>query len=96
MIELQFPPGSGGYGPWDNAGTCTILGNDDGTLTVTQADARVLVSNELLDELRDGKHVPEGTLNGDIFRVEAANRTVCYRIGEKIPGMRGYFADRLD
>jgi hypothetical protein len=97
VTELQLPPGSRGRGPWDNVGDCILTRHwEDGRLTVDKADPRVMVSGELLSELRDGKGAPEIVIKGDVMRIEAANRTVIYRIGEKVPDMFAYYAEWPD
>lgn len=78
-------------------GECILTRHwDSGALTVDRADPRVMVSAELLDEWRSGKGEPEVTINGDVLRIEASNRTVIYRIGEKVPDMYAYFAEWPD
>ncbi|MEU8278216.1 hypothetical protein ACFYOK_37385 [Microbispora bryophytorum] len=95
--ELQLPDGWRGPGPWDNAGECIVTRHwDDGTLTVDRADPRILISAELLDEFREGKRTPEVTVTEDVLRIEAANRTVIYRIGDKVPHLHAYLAEWPD
>jgi hypothetical protein len=97
MVELQLPPGVRGPGPWDSVGDCIITRHwDDGRLTVDQADPRVIVSVEFLEEVRRGKGAPEITIRDDVMRIEASNRTVIYRIGEKVPDMYAYYAEWPD
>ncbi|WP_433520125.1 hypothetical protein ACQP2T_63335 (plasmid) [Nonomuraea sp. CA-143628] len=55
-----------------------------------------MVSAELLDEWRRGEGDPEVTVNSDVIRIEASNRTVIYRIGEKVPDMYAFFAEWPD
>jgi hypothetical protein len=69
---------------------------EDGRLTVDRADPRVVVSAALLDEWRRGEGEPEVTVNGDVLRIAAANRTVIYRIGEKVPHLHAYYAEWPD
>lgn len=96
VTELQLPPGARSGGPWDRAGDCIMTRHADGILTVDQADPRILISAELFDELISGIGDPEVTVTGDVLRIEASNRTVIYRIGEKVPGMRAYYAEWPD
>lgn len=97
MVELQLPPGSRGPGPWSNVGDCILTRHwDDDRLTVDQADPRIIVSAEFLEQFREDKGDSEVTLSGDVLRIEASNRTVIYRIGEKVPHMLAYFAEWPD
>ncbi|MBO4275713.1 hypothetical protein [Microbispora triticiradicis] len=94
MTELQLPEGVGAHGPWTSAGELTILQEGDGPPVITQADPRIMASAEVLDELRRSDD-PRFTFDGEVFRIEAANRTVRYRVTEQVPGMRAYFANLL-
>jgi hypothetical protein len=69
---------------------------DDGSVTIDRADPQILISAELLDMIREGDCDPALTLDGDVLRIEAANRTVIYHIGEKRPDINGYYAEWPD
>ena len=73
-------------------GECT-LSRRDGTLWIEHADSRILISLELLDAIVRGEQSPEVSIRvrddadtspgcwlGAVIRIEAANRTVLYRI----------------
>lgn len=94
--ELQLPDGWQGPGLDALVGEFVVHHEDDGTLTVVRADPRILISVELLEEFREGRRTPEVTVTGDVLRIEAANRTVIYRIGDEVPYMHAYYAEWPD
>ncbi len=65
------------------------------TLEVTRADPRILITQQALDEVRNGdrRYV---TLIGDILTINASNRRVIYRIGEYLPNRQAYVAEWPD
>lgn len=78
-------------------GECIITRHwEDGSLTVDRADPRIHVSAVLLEAVRRGDGDPEVTLAGDVLRIDAANRKVIYRIGEKDPELDVYHAEWPD
>lgn len=86
-------------------GECVLTRLGDGSLRIDQADPRVLVSAELLTEsLRYDApkgvslYVPLGSFSftGSVLRIEGANRTAVYRIGEYLAPVNGYVAEWPD
>lgn len=88
-------------------GECIItrLETTDGsTFRIDRADPRILISAELLNDVArnpaDGVSLnwPLGNfwLTGSVLRIEAVNRTVVYRIGERVPAVNGYIAEWPD
>lgn len=67
-----------------------------GRLRIDHADPLVLMSTELLDEIRGPNHHPDVELDGDLLTIRASNRTVIYRIGEYDPQRRAYLLARVD
>lgn len=63
---------------------------------IVQADPRIRVSADLLDEIRAGECGPCVTLNGDVLRIQGSNRQVVYRIGDKVPHLDAYEAEWPD
>jgi len=63
---------------------------------VVEAAPRTLVSEEMLDQVRSGGGRPEVTLEGDMLKVRARNRTLIYRIGEYLPERHAYVAEWPD
>jgi hypothetical protein len=77
-------------------GDCVLQTDGDG-IVVVQADPRVLIAGELHDLMREGRGLHRCvTLDGDLLRIRAKNRTVIYRVGEYIPERRAYFAEWPD
>lgn len=58
------------------------------------ADPRIIVTVEFLDMVRQG--TPHATLDGDALKLYGCNRTVIYRIGEKVPDRYAYYAEWPD
>jgi hypothetical protein len=85
-------------------GECILTRLEDGRLHIDRADPRIVISAELLNEAvrqpADGVSVnwPPGCfwLTGSTLRIEGVNRTVVYRIGERIPAVNGYIAEWPD
>jgi hypothetical protein len=70
-------------------------------LHIDRADPRVRISGELLEQIRAGNYHPAVTLDGDLLKIRAVNRTVIYRIGRQVDvhleGQRGtYLAEWPD
>lgn len=84
--------------PLKPVGDCIVTEAIDGSLHIDRADPRVLISAELLDQIKDGRAVAAVTLDGDLFRIAGTNRTVVYRIGEKVPdlNLNAYYAEWPD
>jgi hypothetical protein len=61
----------------------TTAPQDGYELRILHADPRVLLPNELLDDVRRGGLSSPATLDGDILRIAAVNRTVVYRLGDR-------------
>lgn len=72
-------------------GEC-IITRRDGRLWIDRADPRVAITVQLLNEIICGRTLPGVTirhpdngalsLRGSVIRIEAANRTVLYRLEE--------------
>jgi len=75
-------------------GYCAVTEHPDGTITVDQADPRILVSVAFLDSVRAG-NVRGITLVDDVLRIDA-DRVVIYRIGDKVPDLWAYYAEWPD
>jgi len=86
-----------------------ILSRRDGTLWIDHADSRILISLELLDAIVRGEQSPEVSIRvrddadaspgcwlGAVVRIEAANRTVIYRVTEDAYWCLGYVAEWPD
>jgi len=53
---------------------------EDDYITIDQADPVVLISSDMVEELRRDALVPEVELNSDVMTINAANRRAVYRI----------------
>jgi hypothetical protein len=64
-------------------------------LLVKHADPRILITEELLDEIAnsDGRLA---SLKDDVLTIKGSNRRVIYRIGEYVPDRRAYVAEWPD
>lgn len=80
------------FGP---AGDCVVTRLDDGRLRIEHADPRVMISGQLLEEI-DYDPAPGVSREGDLLRIEGVNRTVIYRIGEKVSDRYAYYAEWPD
>lgn len=74
----QCAPAAAGYD-----GTC-VLKHVGADLYIEHADPRTLISAELLDEIRAGNHHSAVTLDGDLLKIRGVNRTVIYRLSQRI------------
>lgn len=81
--------------PLKPVGDCIMTRLADGTIHIDRADPRILIAAELLDEIGYGCN-PYVILDGDVLKIHGANRTVVYRIGEKVPNMHAYYAEWPD
>jgi hypothetical protein len=63
-----------------------VLRDERPGLRVLQADPKILIGGEVLEELRAGRHHPDVTLDGDVLTINGINRKVIYRIGEQRDG----------
>jgi hypothetical protein len=75
-----------------------IFSRKDGKLIIEQADPLILISDVIVDQLRNNEIRldlgPETRLDGDsTLIIEASNRTIVYRIGEHLPHLHAYTAD---
>jgi hypothetical protein len=82
-------------------GTCTISDritpeNGQREICIDRADPRIQIADDFLDEIRAGNHHPDVTLDGDLLKIRAVNRTVVYRIGVYIPDRRVHTAEWPD
>ena len=93
MSELTWRSGTPSH--LEPVGDCVLTRFDDGTIRIERADPKILVSAELLDELRYGCN-PHVILDGNVLRIIAANRRVIYRIGEKVPDLHAFYAEWPD
>jgi hypothetical protein len=59
-----------------------ISSREDGRVEVHGADPRVSISKALLANIADNP-APGVSLSGDVLRIDAANRTVIYRLGRE-------------
>jgi len=64
-------------------------------LFIDRADPRILISAAIIEAARSGAS-PWTSLDGDVLRIEAENRTVVYRIGRKVHGAWCYEAEWPD
>ena len=81
-------------------GECIVTRVQVGNLTgpdelrIDRADPVVLISPELLDEVRQNPPDSPATFDGRVLRIRGVNRTVVYRIRdvlEPVPGMPGHW-----
>jgi hypothetical protein len=91
-------------------GDCIMTRLADGTIRIDHADPRILISAELLAEafIRPAPGVSLSTdlirqdrngtpfWEGAVLKIEGANRTVIYRIGEYVPRVHGYIGEWPD
>jgi hypothetical protein len=68
----------------------------DGDLVIDRADPRITIAEELVSEWRQGNHHPTVSLDGDLLRVQAKNRTVIYRLVEHVPEYHAWIAEWPD
>lgn len=79
-------------------GDCILTRSGD-DLIVQQADPRIRISVELLDEVRSGQYHPKVTLDGDVFTINGSNQKAVYRIGPRhrdVFGAEWYHAEWPD
>jgi hypothetical protein len=62
-------------------GDCVMSLNEDDTLTVQQADPRILISAELLEKIAAGRYHRAVTLTGDADRITRAHQGTHYPDG---------------
>lgn len=93
--DLMAPPHSFSADP--SVGDC-VISFDRGDLIIDQADPRVLIAAEFYDFIRDGWQARwlGVTIEDRVLRIQAVNRTVVYRIGEKTPDGLAYYAEWPD
>lgn len=77
-------------------GECIATRLEDGRFRIEQADPRIMITAELLDEWRSGNAAPGVRLEGDLLYLNGVNRKVIYRIGEKVPNQLAYYAEWPD
>jgi len=75
-------------------GTCTLRREGD-QLSIVQADPRVLISEELVEDLRRGECEPHVTMADDVVTIHA-DRDVVYRLIEHVPAWRAWVAEWPD
>lgn len=80
------------------AGDCVLTKlHPSGRLRIDQADQLIMIAAELLEELRrHGEGATGVSLAGDILRIEGVNRTIIYRIGDKVIDRHAYYAEWPD
>ena len=90
-------------------GECIITRLDSGCLRIEQADQRIVIGVQLLEQIQAAA-MPSVTLTlaawvsrdqgacyeGAVLRIEAVNRTVSYRITEWLPWYCGCIAELTD
>lgn len=86
-------------------GECILTRLEDGRLHIDQADPRIMISAELVDQVMIGHH-PHVALDwtgpvqlgpvGALLKIAGVNRQVLYRLTEWIPAVRGYIAEWPD
>jgi hypothetical protein len=76
-------------------GECVLTTTDEG-VRIDQADPEILIASELLDEMRAGSLHPDVSLDGELLRIEGINRTVIYRLGDKVPDLHACYASWPD
>lgn len=81
-----------GYGEFR---TTQLHENGTVRLFIDRADPRVLISAAIVDAARAGDS-PFLTLDDDLLRITAENRTVLYRLGEKSVSSLAYVAEWPD
>jgi hypothetical protein len=74
-----------------------LVVDGDGTrrLYIDQADPVIRASKQIIDYARTGD-APWTSMDGDLLRIKAENRTVIYRIGEYLPEIGCYAAEWPD
>jgi hypothetical protein len=85
--------GRAGFGEFKT----TQFTDGDGKVRVdiNRADPRVVISAPIVDAARSGAS-PWTSVDGDVLRIEASNRTVAYRLGEYEHERFGYVGERVD
>ena len=77
------------------AGELALTWLDGGrAVYIEQADPRIWITDDLLRLIEPGSSCHE--LTGTLLKIYGVNRTVVYRIGEKVPHMRAYEAEWPD
>jgi hypothetical protein len=74
-------------------GRLTVL-REGARTTIVHADPCIQITADMLESTRRG--YTSATLDGDLLRIEGANRTVVYRIGDMVPGLDAYWAEWPD
>jgi hypothetical protein len=73
-----------------------VTGSLHADLYIDHADPRVLIADEVLAAWRQGDRHPALTLDGDLVKIRARNRTVVYRLVEHVPQWRAWIAEWPD
>jgi hypothetical protein len=74
-----------------------LVSTKDGeTVHVDKADPQIVIASRLLDDIRNGWYQQWTSLDGDVLKIHGINRTVIYRIGEKVPDLDAYYAEWPD
>ncbi len=65
-------------------------------LEVVRADPRVMISEELIDEIRAASDDSDCRLAGDVLTIDAVNQRVIYRLGDQVPDRYARYAEWPD
>lgn len=65
-------------------------------LEILRADPRVMISEELIDEIRAASEDSECRIVDDVLTIDAINQRVIYRIGEQVPDRYARYAEWPD
>ncbi len=69
--------------------------DDPGKIEIVHADPLIAISVELLADMRRSED-PRTRLVDDVLTIDAVNRRVVYRLGEKVPWLCAYYAEWPD
>lgn len=83
-----------GFGSFE-AARITDPGQEHGHIRVSRADPRILISDLMMDMIRNG-YTDGCELDGDLIRFTAVNGTWTYRIGERLEDRHARTAELTD
>jgi len=75
---------------------CVLTRFIDGSIRVEQADPQIIIAADVLNGIQFGDPNPNLTFDGDVLKIHGTNRTVIYRIAEKVPDLHAYYAEWPD
>lgn len=67
-----------------------LIGNTENGLYIKQADPRVLITCEMLDEFKNGNIHKDVTLADEILTINGMNRRVVYKLGKYNHSLNAY------